>query len=159
MEQLISDSVTIIKEEDNMQVVYGWMDTGDLICEKQRSNSILKEQELYIINKLTAMLKRIKIEEDIVLYRGRRGTKGVTNVVEANQLNALSPNLKTAETYGPFIMKVTVPKGTNAFYISAWELINTEIGEQEEKEVLLLPGKFTLCGKDNNCYNYLYTQL
>ena len=157
MEQLISDSFTILKEEDNMPVVYDWMDIGDVLSAKHRSNSILNEQESYITNKLIAMLKRIKLRDNIILYRGRRN-EPTSTIVEANQFTALSPNINTAETYGPYIMKVIVPSGTNAFYISAWELINTDVGEQEEKEVLLLPGRFTLYEKEDYWSTYLYTQ-
>lgn len=156
MENLISDSFTILQEGDNIQVVYGWMDLGDLLCEKQRSNKPLKENEIELTNKLTSMLKRIKLEDNITLYRGV--TKEFDPSIAERQFNALSPNLNTAETYGSHIIKVIVPKNANAFYISAWELINTDIDEQEEKEVLLLPGKFILCGKEDNSSTYLYNQ-
>ena len=38
------------------------------------------------------------------------------------------------------------------------ELINTEGDEQEEKEVLLLPGTFLLCGREKGLLLYTYNQ-
>jgi hypothetical protein len=156
MEHLISNSVAIFREENTIQVAYSWMDIGDLICEKQRSNKPFKEQEMELVNKLETMVKRITLEDNITLYRGT--TKEFDPAVAEKQFSALSPNLNTAETYGQYLVEVIVPKGTNAFYISAWELINTAVEEQEEKEVLLLPGKFTLREAEGNCATYLYTQ-
>jgi len=130
------------------------MDIGDVICEKLRSNESLEERELTLIGKLTNMLKRIKLDEDIILYRGIKDE--FDPIMAGKQFNAMTPDLKTAKTYGIRILKVIVPKGSNAFYISAWELINTEVGEQEEKEVLLLPGKFLLCGEEDGIVTYAY---
>lgn len=45
------------------------------------------------------------------------------------------PNTKTALTYGLSIMCLTIPKGTNAFYVSAWEYLNPDVPSDEEKEV------------------------
>jgi len=142
MDNLILDSLNVLKEGNNIQYIYSWMDIGDLLCQKQRLNEPLKEHEFNVINNLTIMLKRVIIQENIVLYRGL--TKEFDPSTAEKQFNALSPNLDTAETYGEYLIKVFVPKGSNAFYVSAWELINTNIEEQEEKEVLLFPGKFTL---------------
>lgn len=71
----------------------------------------------------------------------------------------MSPNVGTEHIYRSFLVKVIVFRGSNAFYISAWELINTEVAEQEEKEVLLVPGRFTLCGEqieEGEITTYLY---
>lgn len=34
MDALIVDSVNILSEDANVDVAYGWMDLGDVICEK-----------------------------------------------------------------------------------------------------------------------------
>lgn len=154
MDNLIADSVSILKEDDNLEVAYGWMDAGDVICEKLRSGQLLKEQELILTDRLTSMLKTITLDGTITLYRGLTGI--FDHIVAGKQFNAMSPNLKTAATYGPNVMKIIVPRGSNALYISAWELLNAEVEEQEEKEVLLLPGKFTLCGEEEGLTTYLY---
>lgn len=157
MEQLILDSLTTLKEhDDNIQLVYGWSDIGDLICEKQRTNKTLKENEIKLISDLTVMLKKVKLKDDITLYRGI--TKDFDPTVAEIQFNALSPSLDTALTYGSYIIKVRVPKGCNAFYITAWTLINIVVQEQEETEVLLFPGKFILQSTNENCTTYLYKQ-
>ena len=155
MENLVTDSVNILKEDDNIQVAYGWMDLGDVICERLRSGQPLKEQELVLADRLTIMLRRVRLDGDITLYRGL--TTEFDPIVAGKQFNAMSPNLHTAETYGNCIVRIIVPRGSNAFYISAWELLNAEVAEQEEKEVLLLPGKFTLCREDEGTTTYLYT--
>lgn len=155
MEQLISDSVNIIKEGDNLDIIYAWMDIGDVLSEKHRTNNPLSEQELYITNKLNSILESIILKDSIILYRGV--TKEFASV-EASQFSALSPNINTAETYGKYTMKVIIPAGSNAFYISAWELVNTEVEEQEEKEVLILPGRFILCEKESLYSTYMYEQ-
>lgn len=157
MERLIADSVNILREGDNIDLIYFWMDAGDLICNKIRTDQPLTETELENLNKLTNLLKSIVLTEDIILYRGL--TTEFNPLIGEHQFNALSPNLSTAETYGSNIIKVIVPKGTNAFYISAWELIREEQEEQEEKEVLLLPGRFTLLTMENNSVTYKYSML
>lgn len=157
MEHLISNSVAIFQEgEDNIQLAYGWSDIGELICEKQRLNKPLKENEAKLADEVTAMLKRVKLDNDITLYRGI--TKEFDPSIAEIQFNALSPNLDTALTYGSHIIKVIVPKGSNAFYITAWTVINIDVRESEETEVLLLPGKFTLHEAEDNCVTYLYKQ-
>jgi len=130
------------------------MDLGDVICEKLRSNAPLKEEESLLINKLTIMCKRVKLDNSITLYRGT--VEQFDPTMAGKQFNGMSHNINTAETYGPYITKIIVPVGSNAFYISAWELINTEVEAQEEKEVLLLPGSFTLHGKENGITTYMY---
>lgn len=55
-------------------------------------------------------------------------------------------------------MKVTVPGGSNAFYISVCESIDIEVEEQDEKEILLLPGQFILNEKGDRYSTYLYEQ-
>ena len=32
MEALIANSVNILNEDDNIQIAYGWMDLGDVMC-------------------------------------------------------------------------------------------------------------------------------
>lgn len=157
MEQLMTDSVKILKEEDNLQVIYDWMDAGDVISKKQRNNLLINTEYQYIIDELIKIIKMVKLEDNIVLYRGMTNKIG-DNIIHANQFSALSPNINTAKTYANNIMEVFVSKGSNAFYISAWEVINTDVEEQEEKEVLLLPGYFTLYKKYNSYVTYIYTQ-
>ena len=154
MEQLIADSVNILRQGDNIDLIYFWMDVGDLICNKLRTNQLLTETELENVNKLTKLLKSIVLTKDIILYRGL--ITEFNPLIGEQQFNALSPYLNTAETYGSNIIKVIVPKGSHGFYISAWELIREE---QEEKEVLLLPGRFTLLAIENNCIKYNYSML
>lgn len=155
MENLIADSVAILKHNNNIEVAYGWMDVGDVICEKLRLNKPLKEQELVLTNKLSAMIKAITLTDDIVLYR--RLTQRFDPIVAGKQFNAMSPNVGTDDIYGPFLVKIIVFRGANALYISDWELINTEVGDQEEKEVLLAPGKFILWEEgEETITTYLY---
>ena len=72
IERLISDSVSILREKDNIDIVYGWSDLGDLICEKQRLNAFsgtlkpLTKNEVELINNLTNIIKRVKLENYII---------------------------------------------------------------------------------------------
>ena len=68
MENLVTDSVAILEQDNNIQVAYGWMDVGDVICEKLRLNIPLEAKELLLTNKLTTMVKMVKLTDDIVLY-------------------------------------------------------------------------------------------
>ena len=113
-----------------------------------RSNTLLKDEEYRLANKLINICKRIRLESSITLYRGT--TEKFNPIIGEKQFNALSPNLNTAETYGYYITQVIVATGSNAFYISAWELINTE--------VLLLPGLFTLYEEKDGVTTYLYSK-
>lgn len=158
METLIINSARILSEDDNIQVVYGWMDLGDVICEKTRSDIPLKEEEFLLLRKLTTMCKRIKLDTHITLYRGT--AEKFDPIVAGKQFNAMSPDINTAKTYGPYLTKIIVPMNSNAFYISAWQIINTEIETQDEKEVVLLPGRFILSRKkeEEEIITYLYDQ-
>ena len=156
MEKLIINSVNILKEGINIDVIYGWMDLGDVICEKLRSNIPLKAEEVLLINKFDVICNRIKLDNNITLYRGT--SEKFNPSVAGKQFIAMSPNINTAETYGAYITKVIVPTNRHAFYISAWELINEEIETQEEKEVLLLPGMFTLYEEENGITTYIYEE-
>lgn len=68
MENLVTDSAAILEQDNNIQVAYGWMDVGDVICEKLRLNIPLEAKELLLTNKLTTMVKMVKLTDDIVLY-------------------------------------------------------------------------------------------
>lgn len=154
METLIRHSLNILHNEDNIQVAYDWMDSGDVINEKLRFNRHLRDMECILANKLTDIIKRVELDDYIVLYRGTRET--FNPIIAGKQFNAMAPNLETAKTYGDHIIKVIVPIGSNAFYISAWELINTQVEEQEEKEVLLGPGRFVWYGEEDGITTYVY---
>ena len=160
MEQLITDSITILKEGDNFNTAHGWMCMADYLCPKQRSNIPLKADEVELIGELATMLKRVKLEDDIILY------KGLTQefdpmIAEKSSFNTLSANLYAALHYGSYIIKVIVPKGSNALYISAWQQGRADVvaREGEELAMALLPGKFTLDEEAQGlCRTYLYTQ-
>ena len=155
MQALIINSFNILMENDsNVQTVYDWMDLGDVICEKLRYKAPLTEEEILLIDKLNIICKRIKLDNNIILYRGTK--EEFDPIIAGKQFNAMSPNIKIAETYGPYITKIIVPLDSNAFYISAWELINAQVEAQDEKEVLLLPGRFILHMKLNGITTYIY---
>lgn len=161
MDNLISNSTEVIKENDsNLEVIYGWMDIGSNICEKQRSNTPLQSNEIDIVNKLTSMMNQIKLVKDIVLYRGV--SEEFDSEITEEQFNILSPDLFTAKSYGngERVIKIIVPKGSNIFYVSAWLLIDTEVDRSEgnEIEVVLFPGRITLIGKKDTNPTYLYKQ-
>lgn len=155
MESLISHSIQLLREgANNMQTTYAWMDVGDVICEKLRSEISLNQGEASIVCNLTSMCNSITLTDTITLYRG---TMEIFDpILAGKQLNSMTPNINTARTYGPYITKIIVPKGANAFYISAWEILETRVDAQEEKEVLLLPGKFTILGETNGITTYIY---
>src|SRR5258708_33730872 len=98
MDKLILDFYNFLINSNNINVVYSWMDIGDLISERQRSDSTLTGREIDIIAKLNSMLKAIKLENDIVLYRGI--TQEFNPSLAKKQFNAFSPNLTTAYNYG-----------------------------------------------------------
>ncbi len=137
-------------------MVYNWMDLGDVICEKLRSGRPLSEIEFATYNGVGTMVQKIKIDNTIQLYRGL--TKPFDALIGEKQLNSTSLDLKTAQTYGSYIVKIVVPAGSSAFYLSAWQSLNTQVGLQEEKEVLLLPGKFTFYGEENGVSTYIYDE-
>ena len=66
-----------------------------------RSNTLLKDEEYRLANKLINICKRIRLESSITLYRGT--TEKFNPIIGEKQFNALSPNLNTAETYGYYI--------------------------------------------------------
>jgi hypothetical protein len=160
MDKLVIDSVNLLIDS-HLQTVYNWMDYGDVLSKKQRNNIRLNKTEEELINNLTDLIKKVKLEDNIILYRGVNidlSQMALYSVMEANQFNAMSPLINTCNTYGTSIMTVKILKGTNLFYISAWEHINTECEPNEEKEIVLLPGNFIFQGKENNNYNFLYVQ-
>lgn len=156
MESLIQSSLKILRNADNITAAYGWMDVGDLMSEKLRSGKTLEGEMLLLSNKLADIINNIELEEDIVLYRGINGQ--FDSSLAEKQYNAMSPRLDTAKSYGDYIIKVIVPRGANALYISAWEILNPEVDENEEKEVVLAPGSFHFLGEEDGITIYKYKQ-
>jgi hypothetical protein len=149
MEKLITDSITILQEE-GIQIAHDWMDIADLICYNQRTDKALRKNEFELLNKLNPMIKRVKLEDDIVLYKGL--TVEFDPILAGKQYNTLSANLHVALNYGSYIIKVIVPKGSNA--------LNIGVRREDDKTVILLPGEFTLIEDPDGNLNraYLYTQ-
>jgi hypothetical protein len=157
MEKFISDSVDILREGDNIQIAYDWNDIGNNICTKQRINKFLNSNEIEVVDKITSIIKRVKLEEDIIVYRGL--TKEFDPILAMKQLNSLSCNLHAAFFYGSYVIKVKIPKGSNAFYLSAWQSINTKVRKQDTRYVVLLPGEFILDENEESlCTTYIYKQ-
>ena len=75
----------------------GWI-LRDVICEKLRSGRPLWERELILVGILTNMLKRIELDESIILYRGINDE--FDSILAGKQFNAMTLDLDTAKTYG-----------------------------------------------------------
>jgi hypothetical protein len=151
MDGLIADSISILKDDPKLlDIIYAWTDIGDLLCEKQRTNKLTSDWA-DLIDDLTTLIEKVKTQNEIKVYRGLTIEPGV--VFEAPQFNSVSPSIETAKTYGDYIMTIFIPKDCNAFYISAWEFMNPNVPSQDEKEIILPPGKFVLKGE-----YYMYQQ-
>jgi len=167
MDQLINDSLKLIKIDDNLNSIYNWMDYGDVLNNKIRSKTSLSGIELNLILKLKNIIKQVTLKENVYLYRGMNMDLTKLTFLNAEQFNSLTDKIETAITYGSSIMYIMVPKGTNAFYVSAWEDLNPNIekDEEKEKEILLLPGNFIPTSQAEYLYenilirNFTYQQI
>jgi len=91
MDRLIGDSSSILHDsKDALEFVYSWMDVGSNLCDKLRVGNLLTEQEKVLCNNLTNLIKKVKLTDDIVLYRGIKGVLDLS-IVE-RQFNVLTPD-------------------------------------------------------------------
>jgi hypothetical protein len=144
MEQLIADSIKLLNSE-TIEIIYAWMDYGDLLNQKLRSNDRLNNIDSELIDNIIKLISQVILTDEIIVYRGLTNSTLDNNT---KQFNSVTPDQATALTYGDHIMKIVIPKGTNIFYISAWEHITTDSIPNDEKEILLPPGIFNLSDND-----------
>lgn len=71
MDQLISDSVDVIRcNLDTLQVIYDYMDSGDGLNRKLRSQVMLTTDEKDLVIALTKLIQQVTVTQDMTLYRG-----------------------------------------------------------------------------------------
>ena len=164
MEQLKFDSHhALVTKPDNIEVLYSWMDYGDVLSEKMRNGRLLLATDTSLITNLKSIVSSVMLINDIVLYRGMTCEFNKKDfpfwpIMYANQFTSLSPNINTATDYGGNVMEVLIPRSSHAFYISAWENFNLDINPSDEKEILVLPGVFNCIGHENNVYKFLFKE-
>lgn len=88
--------------------------------------------------------------EDIILYRGI--TDEHKDIIELKTITSLTSKYSIASEFGN-VMKILIPKGSNAFFISAIDYVNNleDIENESEFEILILLGTLT---KSNDIYIY-----
>jgi hypothetical protein len=150
MEQLINHSRGVVNA-NNVDTIYDWMDSGDILNYKLRSNLTLTPEESHLQLNLNKLIRLVSLEEDVHLYRGTNND--LLPTINAPQFNSLTNSIEIASNYGKSIMHVLVPKGTNALFISVWEELHPSIMDNEEKEIVLLPGKFV--AEQSNYYKFI----
>lgn len=156
MESLIRKSIEILTLTPENHL-FDWIDLADVITGKLRAGIPLSNKEDIFYTEMSVFCRRIKLDCPLVLYRGL--TVAFDPLVAQKQPNSTSPSLETAKGYGAFVVKVVVPAGSHAFYTSAWQHTTEGIEEQDEKEVLLLPGLFVSSGEEDGVPVYRYSGL
>lgn len=135
-----------------------WCQNGQDLNKIMSENSFSWEFEhdKEVISQLYKLI-RIPLKEEVIFYRVVKDL--VSNltpggVLSARQFTSVTTFKALNEDFGNEIMKITVPKGTPSFYISAWDMIHHS-DRGEEETLLLLPGYFLYKGKEE-FYNFLY---
>lgn len=162
MEALVQDSLaTLHINPSAYHLILDWMDYGDVLNDHIRNNSVT-QADRQIIDSLNELLLNVHTQDDIITYRGVRTDRfsqmAIGDSFSASQFSSVSPHLQDALNYGTVIMRIIIPRGTPAFYVSSWEIYANQEDPTREKEILLLPGDFIYQGSYDGFYNFVYTQ-
>lgn len=156
MDRLIRDSIKAIKPltEKTEDLIYDWIQRAIIYLPYIREGrerylpKSFKEAYKFVENKIN----NIETREDIIFYRGVNNVP--EDVIELDTITSITHKKRIAEEFGKYVIKILIPKGSNAFFISAIDYIKNRdnVEEDSEFETLILPGRLI---KRNNIYEYL----
>lgn len=145
MDKLIRDSINIITPLDTYteDLIYYWIIYAVLYLDIMRKGDSQVSKKFKDTYKLCEQLiNSITTKKDIIFYRGVKNEH--RDVIELNTITSITNKKKVAKDFGD-VMKILVPKGSNAFFISAIDHIKKmkNIKNESEYETLILPGTLT----------------
>lgn len=155
MEKLIKDSINAIKPLDEVKenLIYTWI--IDAICYlpelRDKNYDCISKNFNNTLNYLTYIINHIKTKEDIYFYRGLNDEP--VDLIILDTITSITHKKDIAKDFGDYVIKILIPKGSNAFFISAIDIIKKmkNIKKESEFETLILPGELI---KRNNIYIY-----
>lgn len=158
MDKLISDSVSFIEQYPDIEdTIRKWqIDSNGINYYITSKKLSLHYRYLDTCSNLYQMIEYVTTTNDIIVYKGL-DKKTEDETYEFIGFTSTTSDLEIAKEFmgkDGSVMKILIPKNTYAFYISAIDIINNNSEDQQEKEILLLPGTFTF---DKNLWIYKNT--
>lgn len=153
MENLYQDTFQYLKYHLNkLQVLYDWDKDGDNILLRYERGMENKDDK-YIVNQLNQIFNEIETDEDIIVYRGESidlyQNLKIGQSISYSPFLSVTPDINSIKSYHVLI-KIRVPAGVKAIYVSAWhEFENSKI---EREEILLPKGQLIYQGGINFKY-------